>query len=266
MLEETHRFFAELIWSDLGVRNLIDSDFTFLNRRLAEHYGIPDVEGLTMRKVQLPPDSPRGGLLTQASVLKVTANGTTTSPVMRGAFVLSNLLGRPPAPPPPGAGAIEPDTRGATTIREELAAHRNVESCAKCHRHIDPPGFALESFDPIGGYRTRYRASEGDRSGHKLHGRNVWEYRLGLPVDSSGVTAEGNSFGGVREFKQQLLAEEEQVARNLITQLIAYSTGAEIQFADRDEVDQLVAKAAKSGYGLRSIIHEIVQSKIFRNK
>ncbi|MEM7012227.1 MAG: DUF1588 domain-containing protein, partial [Verrucomicrobiota bacterium] len=240
--------------------------FTFLNRRLAEHYGIPGIEGLEMRKVQLPEDSPRGGLLTQASVLKVTANGTTTSPVMRGAFVLENLLGRPPAPPPPGVGAIEPDTRGATTIREELAAHRNVKSCSSCHRHIDPPGFALENFDPIGGYRTRYRASEGEFPNHMLHGRNVWEYKLGLPVDASGVSAEGAAFDGIREFKQLLMAEEEQVARHLISQLIAYSTGAEIQFADRDELERIVARTQENDFGVRGIIHEIVQSQIFRNK
>lgn len=121
MLEETRRFFSELIWDDRGVREFIDSDFTFLNRRLAEHYGIPGVEGLEFRKVNLPADSRRGGILTQASVLKVTANGTNTSPVPRGRFVLANLLGTPPSPPPPSAGAIEPDTRGTTPIPEDVA-------------------------------------------------------------------------------------------------------------------------------------------------
>ena len=192
MLEETRRFFSEMIRSDLGVREFIDSDFTFLNRRLAEHYGIPGVEGLDFRKVTLPAESPRGGLLTQASILKVTANGTNTSPVPRGSFVLANLLGTPPSPPPPDIGAIEPDTRGATTIREELAAHREMESCNRCHREIDPPGFALESFDPIGGFRSRYRSTgQGDRPLTKLFGRPVREYRLGLPVDASGETSEG---------------------------------------------------------------------------
>jgi hypothetical protein len=267
MLEETRRFFSELIWDDRGVREFIDSDFTFLNRRLAEHYGIPGVEGLEFRKVKLPADSPRGGLLTQASILKVTANGTNTSPVPRGRFVLANLLGTPPSPPPPDAGAVEPDTRGTTTIREELAAHRSVESCNRCHREIDPPGFALESFNPIGGFRTRYRSTgKGDRPTTKLFGRAVREYRLGPRVDASGTTAGGERFAGIRDFKRLLLKEEEQIARHILNQLIAYATGAEIQFADREERDEILEAARRDGYGLRAMIHSVAQSEMFRNK
>jgi arylsulfatase A-like enzyme len=267
MLEETRRFFSELIWDDRGVREFIDSEFTFLNRRLAEHYGIPGIEGLEFRKVNLPAESPRGGLLTQASLLKVTANGTNTSPVPRGSFVLANLLGTPPSPPPPGAGAVEPDTRGTTTIREELAAHRRVDSCNRCHREIDPPGFALESFNPIGGFRTRYRSSgKGDRPSTKLFGRPVREYRLGPRVDASGTTARGERFAGIRDFKRLLMKNEDQVARHFLNQLIAYSTGAEIQFADRNERDRILEKARGNGYGLRGMIHAVVQSEMFRNK
>jgi hypothetical protein len=267
MLEETRHFFSELIWDDRGVKEFIDSDFTFLNRRLAKHYGIPGVEGLNFRKVTLPRESPRGGLLTQASILKVTANGTNTSPVPRGSFVLSSLLGIPPSPPPPGAGAVEPDTRGTTTIREELAAHRNVESCNRCHREIDPPGFALESFDPIGGFRTRYRSTGvGDRPLRKLFGRPVREYRLGPFVDPSGKTSEGETFSDIKEYKRLLMKKEDQVARHFLNQLIAYSTGAEIQFADRKERDQILKEAKDKGYGVRGMIHALVQSKMFRNK
>src|SRR5207244_5517128 len=122
-------------------------------------YGIPGVDGWEFRKVSLPPDSHRGGVLTMASVLKVTANGTTTSPVVRGAWVLDRILGTPPSPPPEGVAALEPDIRGATTIREQLAKHRQVPSCAACHARIDPPGFALESFDVIGGWRDHYRTT-----------------------------------------------------------------------------------------------------------
>jgi len=267
MLKESRRFFSELIWDDRGVRELIDSDFTFLNRRLAMHYGIPGIEGLELRRVRLPDGSPRGGILTQASVLKVTANGTTTSPVPRGNFVLSNLLGTPPLRPPPGVGSIEPDTRGATTIREELAAHRNVESCARCHRDIDPPGFALESFDAIGGFRTRYRSTgKGDRPRGRLFGRQIREYRLGQPVDTSGAFADGKAFSDVREFKRLLLKKEELVARHLLRQLVAYATGAEIQFADREELDRMLRETQEQGHGVRRMIHAVVQSRMFRNK
>ena len=268
MLQETREFFAHLIERDLSSRNLIDSDFAFLNRRLADHYEIPHVTGQQFRRVSLPKNSPRGGIMTHASVLKVTANGTVTSPVSRGSWVLSHLLGTPPAPPPPGIGAIEPDTRGATTIREILARHRDDASCATCHRSIDPPGFALECFDVIGGFRTRYRSvgKSGDRPQKKLNGRSIWEYRLVQPVDTSGQTADGKPFANLQEFRQHLLREEEQVARNLIKQLIVYSTGAEIQFADRRVIRDIMGNVRPADFGVRSMIHEIVQSRIFRNK
>ncbi len=263
MARETQLFLAELIAEDLGVGRLIDADFTFLNRRLAEHYGIPGIEGQTMRKVTLPPDSPRGGLITQASIHKITANGTITSPIPRGNFVLANLLGQPAPPPPESVTALEPDTRGATTIREQLAKHRDEPVCNSCHRVIDPPGFALESFDPIGGFRTRYRADGG--SGTTPEG---YEYRMpykqGRPVDASGVTADGEPFAGFEEYKRLLGRDVEQVARHLVSQLLVYSTGAEIEFADRDGVEEVVEKLRDDGYPFRTMIHEVAKSDLFR--
>lgn len=267
MLLETEKFIDHLIEKDLSVSNLIDSKFAFLNRRLAEHYEIPGVKGQTFRKVNLPANSPRGGILTQASVLKVTANGTTTSPVLRGSWVLSHLLGTPPSPPPPSVGSIEPDTRGTTTIREMLDKHRSDATCASCHRHIDPPGFALESFDVIGGFRTRFRSKEnGDNPDKKLFGRNIWEYKLGLPVDSSGRLVDGQTFEDVKQYKQLLKSRKEQVARHLISQLVVFSTGAEIQFADRVEIDKIVKACRASDFGFRTMIHEVIKSDLFLNK
>ncbi len=267
MLSETEQFVAELFKQNLSLKNLIDSDFTFLNRRLAEHYEIPGVEGQHVRKVRIPSGSPRGGILTHASVLKVTANGSLTSPVRRGNFVLANVLGQPAPTPPSGIDGIDPDTRGTTTIRETLAAHSDDESCAKCHVTIDPPGFAMESFDPIGGFRTRYRSVEkGDRPQRKLFGRNVWEYKVGLQVDATGTTADGVPFEGFREFKRLLLRQKEQVARNFISQLVVYATGCEIELVDRQHVERIVEKTRGDEFPARAIVHQIVQSELFRNK
>jgi hypothetical protein len=263
--KETELFLAELIAADHGVGRLIDADFTFVNRRLAEHYGIEHVEGQQMRKVTLPADSPRGGLLTQASILKITSNGTTTSPIPRGNFVLANLLGQPAPPPPPGVGTVEPDTRGTTTIREQLDAHRSSPVCANCHRTIDPPGFALESFDPIGGFRTHYRVPGGMLN---FNGFEVpAPYTEGPSVDASGVTPTGDAFSGIAEYKQLLLQEElDQVARHFASQLLAYATGAEIEFADRDAVEQIVAQGRDEGHPVRSMIHAVVESDLFQQQ
>jgi hypothetical protein len=265
MLAETRLLFRHLIDEDLSIANLIESDFTFLNRKLAEHYGIEGVDGEKMRKVTLDEDSIRGGILAHASIAKVTANGTVTTPVKRGSFVLTNLLGLPPNPPPPGAGSIEPDTRGATTIRETLAKHQTVEACAVCHRRIDPPGFALECFDPVGTFRTRYRISKGvkrtaDAGLRFLHK----DYDPGGRVDCSGQTEDGFTFIDIRDFKRHLMKSKEQVARNLVSLLITFATGAEIQFADRQEVEAILHRHEAANYPLRRLIHEVVSSRMFQ--
>ena len=155
---ESQLFFTELMKHNLPARNLVESDFVMINERLADLYQIAGVTGSGFRRVPVPPDNPRGGLMTQAIVLKVTANGTTTSPVLRGAWITERLLGDVVRPPPPGTPAVEPDIRGATTVRQQLEKHRSQESCASCHDKMDPPGFALESFDVMGGWRNHYRA------------------------------------------------------------------------------------------------------------
>jgi hypothetical protein len=265
---ETRLFVKELLDRNLPARNVIHSDFTFLNERLASHYGVSGVTGAKMRKVTLPKDSVRGGLLTQASVLKVTANGTTTSPVLRGVWIMERILGFRTAPPP-GVPAIEPDIRGAVTIRQQLDKHRADEMCASCHRKIDPPGFALESFDVMGGRRDRYRAfaeSVKAQPGIGLSGQ-PYTFHYGLPVDAAGTLPDGRTFKDIREFKQQLLDHDmETVARNLASQLVIYATGAPIGFSDRRPVDKILERIRRSGYGVRDMVHGIVESELFQCK
>lgn len=201
-LAETRAFFAELLKSDLPASNIVDSDFAMLNERLAMHYGLPAKEGVKLRRVPLPKDTVRGGLMTQASVLKVTANGTTTSPVVRGAWIMERILGQKPPPPPPSVPAVEPDIRGATTIREQLAKHRTQESCNACHTRIDPAGFALESFDVLGGWRERYRATGGTPEKGLAKSGQKFEFHYGPPVDATGELPDGRKFADVRELKK----------------------------------------------------------------
>lgn len=284
MVAETRSYFREMIDKDLGARYLIDSDFLMINQRLAELYEVPNVVGAQIRRVAKPNGSPRGGFLTQASVLKVTANGTTTSPVLRGVWVLDRILGRHPEPPPPNIPAVDPDVRGTTTIREQLDKHRNEPVCASCHQHIDPPGFALESFDVIGRWREQYRFpgekvdDPADRKGddpidaHFIgalphHWKHLYNnVRLGLPVDSTGQLPTGEKFSNIMEMKQLLLRDEEALARNLVNRLVLYATGAPVSFADRREVEKILSKTKDSSYGLRSILHEIAQSSFLRKK
>lgn len=191
-----------------------------------------------------------------SSVLKVTANGTTTSPVLRGAWLLERILGTPSPKPPPDIGAIEPDIRGATTIREQLAKHRNVESCARCHREIDPPGFALESFDVTGAWRDHYRVLREDS-------RRVIK---GPPVDSTGVLHDGRRFENIDDYKLLLLNDKDQLARNLTEKLLTYATGAKPTPLDKPEIERIVGRAREKDFRFRSLIHDVVQSKLFRSK
>jgi hypothetical protein len=286
-------FFDEVLKHDLSVTNFVQSDFAMLNERLAKHYGLMDAYGAERRKlrstttalikVPLPANSVRGGVMAQASVLKVTANGTTSSPVLRGVWVMDRILGLPVPPVPPGVPAVEPDIRGATTIREQLAKHRNSESCAGCHAKIDPPGFALESFDVIGGWRERYRAANAaeDRQliprpltfdapafvkDPSMRGPMVARVGLGPKVDASGEMPGGAAFAGYEEFRRALLANPDQLARSLTQHLVTYATGTAPQYADRTAMDEIVAKVRTKHHGFASLIHEVIASPLFLNQ
>ncbi len=267
MGQETRAFFTAMLRDNLPAASLIDSDFTFTNDRLARHYGLPDVTGSAIRRSVLPKDSPYGGLLTQGTILKVSANGTSTSPVLRGAWVMDRLIGQPPPPPPPGVPAVEPDIRGAKTMRELLAQHTKSRICAACHADFDPVGLALESFDILGAWRTRYRGtSDGeqvtgiDRAGHDF------AFTLAGHVDPSGSLADGSTFTNIHELKAIFAKKPRQLARNLLHQFTVYATGTPVQFADRRDIEAMLDECANDGYRVRDLMHALIQSPIYLGK
>lgn len=271
MVRETQLFFEDLLKNDLSTHNLIDSDYAIINDRLARHYGIPGITGVNHRKVPLLPEYHRGGIFTHGSVLKVTANGTTTSPVLRGVWVLDRIMGAAAKPPPASVPAIEPDIRGAVTIRDQLAKHRQTDSCNACHADIDPPGFALESYDVIGGFREHYRAV-GTRERVRLPESNLtkWlakpNYGLGPKVEAGDVLKDGRKFADLAEFKQLLLADPDQVPRCVTQKLMVYATGGPLEYGDQAEIEKIVAQVKEKKYGLRSMVHAVVASPLFQSK
>jgi hypothetical protein len=259
MVEETRSFVREILRKDLSLTNLLDSDWAMLNDRLARHYGISGVEGNHFRLVTLDKDETvRGGLLTQASILNITSNGTTTSPVVRGVWVLDRLLGTPAPPPPPDVPAIEPDIRGAGTIQEQLAKHRSIEQCAACHRKIDPYGIALESFDVIGGWREKYRALEPTANPNRP------KLTDGQTVVSSDSLPGLGQFEDFRRFRELLLKKEELVFENMVRQLATFALGRSMDFADQAELKQIVVATRTEGGGMKTMIRELVASELFR--
>ncbi len=245
MYEETRLFIEHILTKNRPLTDLVDADYTFINEPLAELYDYEGVSGLAFREIERP-DPVRSGVLGHASILTVTANGIDTSPVIRGVWMLENILGTPPSPPPPDVEPLDPDTRGATSLRDQLEKHRQNPTCYDCHRKIDPLGFALESFDPIGRWRSQY---DND-----------------LAVDSSGMMSDGTSFQNTAEFKSHLLGRRDQIARAITSKLLTIGTGRRMEAGDRREIDRIIANAEDQGDGFRDLIEELVLSEIFLSK
>jgi hypothetical protein len=250
MRQETRLFARHLLDNNLSIANFLDSDFTFVDEPLARHYGLTPPPGPGFAKVHLS-DRRRGGLLGQASVLTVTANGIDTSPVVRGIWLLENILGTPPSPPPPDVEPLDPDVRGATTIREQLEKHRRVATCYECHRKIDPPGFALENFDAIGAWRDKYEPAGDGRA---------------RAIDPAGELPDGRAFADVAGLKTLLGSRVDQFALCLTEKLLTYSLGRTLAAADRPHVSRIVAEARSQGYGLSDLVRLVVQSEPFRSR
>ena len=267
-VRETELFFEEILKHDRSLLEFVQSDWTFLNRRLAQHYGIAaDADlGWVPSKVPLPPGSHRGGVMTQASVLKVTADGARTSPILRGKWICERMLGVMPPPPPPDIPKIEPDIRGATTIRQQLAKHRNTAACASCHTVIDSPGFALESFDVTGGWRDFYRVPPRTGRSVQLANYPARSVSRGLNVEKGDKMPDGRPFADIEEYKQLLLADPDAIAGNLVKKVLTYATGADVQFADREVVEQIIHHLRENHYGFRTLIHDVTESRCFLNK
>jgi hypothetical protein len=249
MKRETQLFTRDLLDRNASIVRFLDADYTFADRPLARLYGaenaVPAEAAHEFRRIAFS-DPRRGGLLGQGSVLTVSANGVETSPVTRGVWMLENILGTPPAPPPDNVPAIDPDVRGAKSMRELLAKHRDNPACFECHRKIDPLGFALETFDPIGAARTTYA-------------KNV-------PIDTSGELPNGQRFADLAGLKRLLVERKAQFARMLTERLLTYACGRLIEAMDRPALDALLAATKPNDYPFRDLIEQVVLSETFRSK
>jgi hypothetical protein len=242
--EETELFFDSVVREDRSALTLIRSDYTFLNERLARHYGIPDVYGSRFRRVTLTPENRRGGLLRQGSVLAVTSYATRTSPVLRGVLVLRNILGAPPPSPPPNVPALDESTTSAhLSMRQRLAAHRSNAVCASCHRTIDPVGFALENFNAVGQWQ------DVDADGER--------------VDASGALPGAGEFRGIDGLEKALLARPDLFITSLTENLMTFALGRGIDYYDAPAVREILRQSAKNDYRLSSLVLGIVRSEPF---
>ncbi|MEM7013891.1 MAG: DUF1588 domain-containing protein [Verrucomicrobiota bacterium] len=209
--------------------------------------------------MELPPDFRNGGILGQASVMMATANGVDTQPVLRGVWLLENVLGSPPPPAPENVPAIEPDTSGATSIRDLLERHQADVNCAGCHRKIDPPGFALENFDPIGRWREFYPVYEKKDDGTVVT-------KKGMPVDAASQLENGTTLNDVADLKRYLVANIDQFSHCLAEKLLIYATGREMSYGDRLEIHEIVKRTKARDYGFRDLILEVILSDSFSMK
>jgi hypothetical protein len=231
---------------------MIDADYVVVNSLLADFYGIPDVHGDHYREVSLPADSPRGGLLGQSAILALTGTGERTSPVERGAFVLRKLLNRPPPPAPANVPMLEEASLGNRSIRETLRVHMTKPQCSSCHRRIDPLGFGLENFDPVGLWRETVLSADKTRR---------------FPIEPAGVMPDGErEFSTPREMKALMMSDRDEFLTGLTEAIMTYGIGRKVGYADEVEVERIVAATADQGYGLRTLLHEIVKSKPFQTK
>ncbi|MCS7470186.1 DUF1592 domain-containing protein [Stieleria sp. ICT_E10.1] len=258
MKQEARRFFRDLLDKDGPVSDFLDADYTFVDKKLAKLYGLPEQKTLRLadgfQRVSLAGNKQRGGVLGMAGVLTVSANGVDTSPVTRGVWVMENILGTPPPPPPDEVPSIESDVSGAKTIREKLTKHSEDKTCFVCHRNIDPLGYALESFDPIGRWRTKYPKPKGKGSA--------------ATIDASGKLPSGETFEDFASFKAVLRASRHELfQRSLIEKLLTYATGRQMEPADRFAIDDIVARVqSKDGARLRTIVIEVLTSELFRSR
>ena len=242
--QETELFFESMLREDRPVADMLDADYTYLNQRLAEHYGVPDIYGSHFRRVTLA-DENRRGLLGQGSFLLVTSRANRTAPVLRGKWVLENLLGSPPPPPPPDVPALDEKSADVRkmTMRQRTEAHRANPACARCHVRMDPIGFALENFDGVG----RFRTMEG-----------------GTAIDVSGELFDGTRFNGPVELRKVLLERQEQLAQTVIEKLLTYALGREVESYDMPAVRKILREAAPGGYRWSSLISGVIESVPFQ--
>ena len=242
---ETELFVESVVREDRSALDLLRANYTFLNERLAKHYGIPNVYGSRFRRVTLGEDGTRGGLLRQGSILTVTSYATRTSPVVRGKWILDNLLGVPPPPPPPAVPALKENTgtAKALSVRERLAEHRANPACAGCHQLMDPVGFSLENYDAVGRWRT---------------------FEESKPIDVSGGLPDGSKFAGVSGLQQALLGRPEVFVGTLTEKLFTYALGRGVEYYDAPAVRRVVREARANDYRFSSLLLGIVNSAPFQ--